>query len=390
MLLIGGLLIGGLLLAALESASTPPLASPPPLPLASPPPAPLTSRPTPRRRPTTATAPATMPGPARGRRSSSKGQPGQPDRLARNDACSTCHADIATEWTHSLHRHAYDDPMFQAGLAREREPMFCQSCHAPEADPRHEPSAREAAAGVACVSCHLTGRDDAVLAGPDGPTGQAPHALRRSAAFASPDACADCHEFWFPGGHKLKMQRTITEHTRSAFAEDSCQTCHMPPTRSDGGEHSEHREHRFAVVGQVQMLRAAVRVEASRPSPDRVELQLSPGAVGHAVPTGDLFRRLSVELHTRDSGPPWSDKRVLVRRFGNQPIGDGEITRVERGDDRVGMKRGPTIVTFSVPPELHERGLRWELVLERALDFTVGVNARADIWDRTSFMTGEL
>jgi hypothetical protein len=243
---------------------------------------------------------AIMPGPAKGPITDSS-------RLDRNDDCLACHTDVAREWSHSLHRRSFEDPMFQAALARERDGGFCRACHAPEADPRREPTAREASAGVACVSCHLDGKDGVVLAAPDpgADDREVPHALRRTSAFASPDACAGCHEFWFPSGgragHELKMQRTITEHERSPFADESCQSCHMPPTRSDA---RVHHDHGFAVVGRPEMLRAAVSISATRPEPGRVVLELSPNLVGHAFPTGDLFRRLVVELHAVDRMSP--------------------------------------------------------------------------------------
>lgn len=333
----------------------------------------------------TASSIIAMPGPARG--------PRDGNRLTRNDECVSCHADVASEWTHSLHQRSFEDPMFQAALERERDPAFCRSCHAPEANPRDEPSPREAAAGVGCVSCHLTGREPAVLAAPkpQADDRQVPHALRRTPAFASPDACAGCHEFSFPSGgragHGLGMQRTITEHARSAFADESCQGCHMPPARSGG---AVHHDHGFAVAGQPSMLRAAVTITATRPEPGRVILELSPRSIGHAFPTGDLFRRLSVELHGEQAGQSWSAQRVLGRHFGSRRVGEGQVIRVERGDDRVGVGRGPTVVEFALPPELHGRPITWELVHERALEASSGADRHAQIWDRTSFARGSL
>jgi hypothetical protein len=222
---------------------------------------------------------------------------------------------------------------------------------------------------------------------------QVPHALRRTAAFASPDACGGCHEFRFPSGgragHGLEMQRTITEHARSAYADESCQSCHMPPARSGG---AVHHDHAFAVAGQPSMLRAAVTITATRPEPSRVVLELSPRLVGHAFPTGDLFRRLSVELHgdAEVDGQSWSAQRVLGRHFGSQRVGDGQVIRVERDDDRIGVGRGPTIVEFALPPELHDRAITWELIHERALEASSGVDRHAQIWDRTSFARGRL
>src|SRR5690606_3589291 len=118
------------------------------------------------------------------------------DRLDRNDDCERCHVDIAQEWRASLHRASYSDPMVQAAIAGEDDPSFCRSCHAPEADPRAEPDPRRAALGVGCVGCHLV--DQEILAAPRPGPETAPHPIRRDPKFAGPDACAGCHEFWFP------------------------------------------------------------------------------------------------------------------------------------------------------------------------------------------------
>lgn len=324
-----------------------------------------------------------MPGPTRGPRSA--------ERLDRNDDCVACHDDIAREWSHSLHRQAYNDPMFQAALEREQEPGFCRTCHAPEADPRHEPSTRQADAGVACVTCHVTGVDEAVLAAakPGHDDAGVPHALRREASFGSVDACARCHEFWFPSagreGHELKMQRTVAEHARSRFADEACQACHMEPRRSTG---AVHRGHRFAVANQPAMLRAAVSIMATRPEPRRVVLELEPRLLGHAFPTGDLFRRIAVELRGADG--QLLETIHLTRHFTGQRVGKGQVIKVERSDDRIGMGEGPRVVEFVVPAEHELDTLGWALVHERAMEAAIGSEHDADVWDRTTFASGTL
>lgn len=324
-----------------------------------------------------------MPGPAKG--------PRNPDRLDRNDDCVACHADVASEWSHSLHRQAFRDPMFQAALDREQAPGFCRTCHAPEADPRHEPSTRAADAGVACVSCHVTGTDEAVLAAPKPgrDDSHVPHALRREPEFAQVDACERCHEFWFPSsgreGNELKMQRTVAEHARSSFADESCQDCHMTPSRSGG---AVHRGHRFAVAGQPVTLRAAVAVDATRPEPGRVVLELRPRLVGHAFPTGDLFRRIAVELRSADG--TWTETKLLARHFTGQRVGKGQVIKVERSDDRIGVGEGPRVLEFAVPAEVHDQTLEWTLVHERAMEASIGSERKAEVWDRTPFASGTL
>ena len=54
---------------------------------------------------------------------------------------------------------------------------------------------------------------------------------------------------------------------------------------------TEHAASRFAVASDPAMLRRALVVHVTRRG-DAVAFDLAPGEVGHAVPTGDLFRRL--------------------------------------------------------------------------------------------------
>jgi hypothetical protein len=129
---------------------------------------------------------------------------------------------------------------------------------------------------------------------------------------------------------------------------------------------------------------------ATRPTPGRVVLELSPRLVGHAFPTGDLFRRLAIELHADDDGAAWSTQQVLERELVGQRVGSGQFIKVEREDSRVGVGRGSRVVEFELPAELHGRPLRWVLVYERALEAGSGSQRHADIWDRTAFAEGRL
>jgi hypothetical protein len=312
-------------------------------------------------------------------------------RLAQNDDCEGCHVDVAREWRGSLHRASYSDPMFQAAIAGEDDPAFCQGCHAPEADPRAEPGPRQAAIGVGCVGCHVV--DGEILAAPAEGESTAPHPVRREAKFAGPDACAGCHEFWFPSagraGHELIMQRTIGEHRLSKARDQPCQDCHMPPTASGG---AVHRGHGFHVVGEPRMLRAAARITGSREIDEQgravVRVMLEPRAVGHAFPTGDLHRRLLVRVEGDDDR--CVAERFLARRFALERIGDGHVLRVEVEDDRVGVRREPRTVEFTLPSACVEQSLRWSVVYQRVLDTPAGDEQAAIVWDQTEVASQQL
>ena len=332
-----------------------------------------------------------MPGPAHSARGEAREL--RKLRLDRNEDCVACHPDIAAEWQASLHRQAYLDPMFQAAFEREGESPFCQGCHAPEADPRRPVSDRQAEVGVGCVSCHVVG-DGEVLATPanDGhDDSQVPHRLRREARFATADACAGCHEFNFPAagraGHQLTMQRTVREHARSSARDRSCQHCHMPPSFTPGGR--VHRSHGFHVVGNLGLLRAAAHIEAERSAAadgERVRVVLEPRAVGHAFPTGDLFRRLEVRVDAEG----WSATRYLSRHFDQLRLGSGATIKVEVDDDRVGVDREPRVIEFTVPARFAGTTLRWRVSWERVLEAPVGSPDHAQVWDATPVAAGEL
>lgn len=220
-----------------------------------------------------------------------------------------------------------------------------------------------------------------MLAGPvrAGAADPAPHALRRSPGFAEAAACGRCHAFSFPGRPALAMQDTLREHTSSAYASTSCIDCHMP-RRADGG-----RDHRFAASRDPALLKRALRVRAARRSTS-VHLSLEPGWVGHAMPTGDLFRRLLVEAEVADE--QWqvlaSDSQVLGRRFAS----GGH--RVPVADDRVGAAGPtPTEVVLELGEAAVDRTIRWRVQYERVA-FASGDGKTSKVWDSVTIADGIL
>lgn len=294
-----------------------------------------------------------LPGPYR------RGRPSE-DRSELEAGCRNCHADIAREWRASQHASSWSSAAFQAAFALE--PLgFCQGCHAPEV-PANEAVPRWAAEiGTGCVTCHVEPGTQSIwsASSSDG----AAHPVRATVAFAGPQACAACHEFEFPDAavreQPLAMQSTIREHAASAYAERSCADCHMPMV--DG-----HRSHAFVGAYDHEMLARSLIVTASRAG-DRVTLSLRPGEVGHAVPTGDLLRRLEVRV---DAIEPDGRERNLGRRFLGRRFGPiqqhGLSLRGELEDTRV----GPDGVTleFAVPEPQRELPLRWTITHQRVAD----------------------
>lgn len=275
-----------------------------------------------------------------------------PARIALERGCGECHTAQAHDWSSSQHASAWSSAAFQRAF--EREPLaFCRNCHAPEGDALAD-------VGVGCVSCHVEPGEARIwTAGATFEPGRAVGCalpVARSPAFAGSSACAGCHEFAFPDSplrqEPLLMQSTIREHRESAAAAQACIDCHMPPARG----------HAFPGAYDVDMLRRALKIDARREGVE-VVLSLQPGAVGHAVPTGDLFRRLEISLTTRDDEgrEQLLARRWLGRRFGPGREGALSLT-VELEDSRVGP--GGAILRVRAPVGVQ---VRWRVTHQRVL-----------------------
>lgn len=287
------------------------------------------------------------------------------DAPAQNAACEGCHAEIAAEHRGSFHRRSQDDPAYQRAFAVEPLP-FCQRCHAPEADAFLPVPPPLAALGTGCVTCHVTG-DGAILAAPRARDAQrriAPHAVLRDARFGAEGACVGCHDFAFPDGvarrHSEPMQATVAEHRASPWASFSCAACHMERA-ADG-----HRRHDFAASRSPARIRAAATASAARLGPGTLRVHLVVGDVGHAFPTGDLFRRLTVsaEVEGDDHAVIAHAERHLARHFGEARLGlAGARTQVS--DDRLGVGGPERDVDLALGPEAEGLPIAWRVAYER-------------------------
>ncbi|MFK7991891.1 MAG: multiheme c-type cytochrome [Sandaracinaceae bacterium] len=280
------------------------------------------------------------------------------------ETCAGCHVEIAAEWRDSFHRQAWTDPMFQAAFAQE--PLeSCQNCHAPRRAPGQAPSGLAAQDGVDCATCHV--REGRVLAVGDGRG--APHAVEQVPFLSTSAYCAGCHQFDFPAergaarGHpptQEPMQDTYEEWALSdaAAAGTECQDCHMP-------EENGHRSHRFLGSHDTDFMVRAVRVEAdvTRDGDEQVvSIRIAPAAIGHAFPTGDLFRRAELQVQVEGQDP---EVVAFVRDFHDvperMPSGEVAFVRRERADSRIPPPGfgAPRAHVFRFPAD---RGpVRWSL-----------------------------
>jgi hypothetical protein len=301
------------------------------------------------------------------------------DPAAENAKCASCHREIAAEWQGSMHRRAFEDPVFQQAYSIERFP-FCRGCHAPESDPTTEPTQAASDMGVSCLTCHVqagkvVGASDLAH----------PHEVAGDARMATRAACASCHQFDFPRVPGQPMQDTLEEHRRSSLSQIECQGCHMTPEVGEGGK--KHKSHDFAVLSDPAMIRSAAKITASRGAGDTVLVTLTADRVGHAFPTGDMFRRLEIRATAVDAHGKTVASAApvhLARKFADQPIpqSEGGLFRAEVADTRVPAPgRGSRIAKLVFDAPVGAAEIRWVVAYQRmdhAMAASFGVDPARD------------
>ena len=316
--------------------------------------------------------PPPLPGPAPQRRAE------EYDPSAENARCETCHAEIAAEHRASQHKRSWEDPVF--GAAYALEPLaFCRGCHAPESDPAEPPGAPARALGVGCVTCHV--QDGEVVGARARAANGGAHAVRADARFSTAEACSRCHQFDFPLRPGAPMQDTVHEHKTGKLASTPCQACHMPTVQGKSGK--PHKSHAFPAHGDAALLRSAVQASAARSTAQAVTVTLSVARVGHAFPTGDMFRRLEVRaiILGPDGEPTGRSTSVLLERKFQVTVTKQGTERVQVADTRLPSSGAPREALLLFAEDIERRSVRWEVAYQRmssAMAKLFGVDPAAD------------
>ncbi|MFO0683718.1 MAG: multiheme c-type cytochrome [Sandaracinus sp.] len=268
--------------------------------------------------------------------------------------CGECHAEEAATHASSAHAAAAVDPIFLAEYAPRPDPA-CVRCHAPLAPEGAAIDAPLARIGVGCAACHVRG-GEVLSAG--APSGRAPHPSRREPALSRAEGCAGCHQFAFglpsdgsaPHFDPAEVQQDTLAEWREAGA-PRCQRCHM---RGEG------RGHAFGGLGDAALVRGALhlRARARREGPQiAFDLRLTAARVGHAVPTGDVFRRLRITARTERA----TASAELRRYFAPTAEGGGLLVR-EVDDTRVAPGQPRTVRLVLADSEASAIAWRVELL----------------------------
>jgi hypothetical protein len=289
-------------------------------------------------------------------------------------ACQGCHPTQYSQWAHSMHAYASDDPVFVAMNQRgQRETGgalgdFCVKCHAPQAlrdgsttDGRELASLPAAARGVTCFFCHSAESVDGdhnnplLLAG-DGrmrgpiadPVAGAPHRSGYSPLFdgtraESAAACGGCHDI--VNQHEVALERTYQEWQGTLFAiqphGQSCAQCHMAGSDGPASTVSTRvrrlHSHDFPAVDLPLTAFPGADAQAQRHS---VQAQLD-GVLQGTVCVDDVARRITVALDNVAVGHSWpsgasQDRRAWVEvtaSAGDQVIYRSGLAAGETAED---------------------------------------------------------
>lgn len=215
--------------------------------------------------------------------------------------CKSCHKEIYAEWEKTRHKVAFTNELYRESHAREPL-IWCVNCHAPLMKLGGNPEKLEdrvfAEEGISCIVCHKRG--EKILTSRI-PTNPKEHSYLEVKDMKKSEFCENCHQFNFPVGtgnvpHKdfnfsnQPMQNTFTEWQLSFFyGKETCQDCHMK-TKTD------YKSHSFPGGHNEDYLRKTFSAKLNRISTNELSLVLSAKRLGHAFPTGDLFRTLVVRL----------------------------------------------------------------------------------------------
>ncbi|PJZ78074.1 multiheme c-type cytochrome [Leptospira neocaledonica] len=216
--------------------------------------------------------------------------------------CKSCHKEIYENWFSSRHRVAHTNKLYRHSFSVE--PMeWCENCHSPlktiSSNSLYKPEE-----GISCNVCHVRSGHIITEKLPSD-AAKLYHQYKVVPDFASDKLCGSCHQFNFPTWQTLSnssktiqyssltMQGTVEEWENSGFAKDSdCLDCHLSP--------GTKKSHNFRGGHSLEDLKKSLMVEAKYVSSKTIMLKVKSIGIGHAYPTGDLFRALRLKVFSKD------------------------------------------------------------------------------------------
>ena len=283
-------------------------------------------------------------------------------------ACQACHLDIVEQWKESRHAKAWTNPIFQEGYIAEPDPT-CVYCHAPHKEQLEEiqsnqnwyvsmhpekgsllnrpiknpePKSQE---GITCATCHV--RFGSMIAGEENPS--AMHPITVDKRLKKSEFCKDCHDFpiFERDNGVLHISTTPMQTTYQEWkdwsehgGQQECQGCHMPNGRHD-----------FHGANHRSLLHQSIHLDVTS-SNDMGIFYVYTSGVGHHVPSGDLFRHLTIDVKIDGE---WKEIAYIGRKFALKWDGDRSYKRLV--SDTALRPNIPQTYEYPV-----EKGTKWRLV----------------------------
>lgn len=307
---------------------------------------------------------------------------GQPMQSSAD--CQACHEIPFKNWNASRHKVALTNELYKESHAREPSP-WCVNCHAPLRLSGTEKNPYRGEEGVSCLVCHARG--GAILTGalPAAKPGKGfSHRYRIDPQFKDERLCENCHDFNFPTAASAMsegkdfhytdqaMQSTTEEYRQSAFyGKVTCQGCHVFPGTKES--------HSFPGGHAIDRLRKDLRLEVVRSDAEHVTVRIFAQGIGHAFPTGDLFRTLRIRL----IDPQGRSTRELELRHYFVPVPQNQRTLASPLKVRVRDETLP-------PPQLDYISLREYVVPWPAKSRRINTELYIDYLAQVNTMTTRL
>ncbi len=246
--------------------------------------------------------------------------------------CSTCHTEVASEWSTSTHAAAWVDPQFQAELHKDPEVgWLCLNCHTPLANqqpslvtahedirapittpnPSFDSELRDE--GVTCLTCHW--REDGIAT--TRTDARAPHALVVDPDLGGDATCTVCHQATARLEDALVCHFNTGAEKEAAGVQQGCTDCHMP-TVSRGQGHGRLHSWPGSGLGKGPGEPPAglngLDLEGPTMTDDgELRFTLINARAGHMLPSGDPERYLDVRATLLDgSGGAVSSQRWRI------------------------------------------------------------------------------
>lgn len=224
-----------------------------------------------------------------------------------SNQCKNCHKKEFDEWSFSMHKKSYSNFFFKEAL-KEEPRLWCLNCHAPFHELKEISNLKEdenLSEGIGCTICHVK---DGEIFGKRNRIDLKEHKVLEDKSLKNGELCKNCHEFNFTETHEpsirysnFPMQTTFSEFKefQNVHKKDSCNSCHL-----------KNSLHDFSGPNDKIFLKKNVLMDFNLIKENEnyiLKVKIKIPKIGHAFPTGDLFRSVNILI--------WNQEKKLLEEY---------------------------------------------------------------------------